>query len=273
MTSDRYSVTPLGRCLGTVKLEGFILTEAAYQPNFTLKKHLHDRALMSIVLRGSYTETFGRRPNDCKPYSVLMKPIGTDHADQYGSRGARCLIIKVDPKKLESIRAFSRVLDQSIHIRDGLLAALAMRLYKEFKLMDSASPFSIEGLILEMLGHFVRHHPESGSSTPPHWLRTAETMIREHSAGGLSSLGIASTVGVHPSHLARMFRKFYGCTIGDYLRRVRLERAAQELVHGHTSLAEVSLAAGFYDQSHLTKAFQSKFGMTPARYRAAWRSR
>jgi AraC family transcriptional regulator len=249
-----------------------MLTEAVYQPAFRISGHLHDRALMSIVLKGSYVESFGRRPNECAPYSVLMKPVGLDHGDQYGPGGARCLIVKVEPERLESIRAFSKVLDQSLHARDGNLAALAMRLYNEFKLMDGASAISIEGLILEMLGYFIRHRPESGSSAP-HWLRTAEVMIREPPEDGVSLLKVATAVGVHPSHLARMFRKFYGCTIGEYLRRARLERAAQELADKHKSLAEVALAAGFYDQSHLTRAFKSGFGLTPAKYRAALRSR
>lgn len=273
MSARPFSFTPLGRCLKSIRLEGFILTEAVYRPTSNLPRHLHDRAVMSIVLKGSYTEYFGRRPNECGPYSVLLKPVGVDHADQYGAGGARCLIVKVEPRRLESLRTFSRILDQSLHARDALLAALAVRLYKEFQLADDASALSMEGLILEMLGRFMRRNPESGSSTPPHWVRTAEAMIREQPAEQLSLLNVSAAVGVHPSHLARMFRKFYGCTVGEYLRRVRLERAVQELSHKDKSLAEVALSAGFYDQSHFTRAFKAHFGLTPSAFRAATRTR
>ena len=86
-------------------------------------------------------------------------------------------------------------------------------------------------------------------------------------------MSVAAAVEVHPSHLARVFRKFYGCTLGDFLRRVRLEHAVQALSRQEKSLAEVALAAGFCDQSHLTRAFKSHLGMTPAKFRSAMRAR
>jgi AraC family transcriptional regulator len=273
VTPPPYSFTPLGQCLKSVRLHGFILTEAVYRPTFRLPKHIHDRAVMSIVLKGSYTEYFGHRPNECAPYSVLLKPVGIDHADQYGAGGARCLIVKVEPGRLEVLRSFSKVLDQSLHARDAQLAGLSVRLYKEFRLMDDASALSMEGLILEMLGHFTRHGPESGSSAAPHWLRTAEAMIREQPAERVGLVSVAAAVGVHPSHLARTFRKFYGCAVGEYLRRARLERAVQELALKDRPLVEVALASGFYDQSHFTRVFKARFGLTPSAFRASLRER
>jgi AraC family transcriptional regulator len=275
MTMPRhYSLTPLGEHLRSVRLEGFVLTEAEYQPALNLSRHIHDHAVISIVLHGSYTESFGRRPQQCAPYSVLLKAAGDEHSDSYGSAGARCLIIKVEPKRLETMRTFSRVLDYSLHARDALLASLSLRLYREFKLMDDASALSIEGLILEMLGHSAREHSKTDSSSiQPYWLRAAEAMIRENAAESLTLLSVAEAVGVHPSHLARTFRKSYGCTVGDYLRRARLERAVEELGDEQKSLAEIALAAGFYDQSHFTRAFKAHLGTTPSRFRAALRSR
>lgn len=273
-TPPRYSLTPLGEHLRSVRLEGFVLTEAEYHPSLKLRRHIHDHAVISVVLNGSYTELLGRRPQECQPYSVLLKAAGDDHSDSYGSSGARCLIIKVEPKRLESMRTFSRVLEHSAHARDALLASLSLRLYREFKLMDDVSALSIEGLILEVLGHSARTSSRPGSSSvTPRWLRTAEAMIRESSAEPFSLLSVAEAVGVHPSHLARTFRKFYGCTVGDYLRRARLERAVEELAHGDKPLADIALSAGYYDQSHLTRAFKTHLGTTPARFRAALRSR
>ncbi|HEX8139232.1 MAG TPA: AraC family transcriptional regulator [Pyrinomonadaceae bacterium] len=270
----RYSTTPLGEHLRSFRLEGFVLTEADYRPSLNLSKHIHDHAVISITLSGSYTELLGRRPQECKPYSVLLKAAGDDHSDSYGSTGARCLIIKVEPKRLEAMRSFSRVLEHSLHVRDAFMASLSLRLYREFKLMDDASVLSIEGLILEVLGHSTRpSSPPLSSGLRPHWLRKAEAMIRESAAEPLSLLSVAVAVGVHPSHLARTFRKFYGCTVGDYLRHARIERAVAELAHENKSLADVALAAGFYDQSHFTRAFKTHLGTTPKRYRAALRSR
>lgn len=273
MTQRHYSPTPLGERLRRVSLEGFVLTEAVYQPSSALSKHVHDHAIISIVLKGSYTEFFGSRPHECGPYSVLLKAAGEDHNDQYGRAGARCLIIKVEPNRLESIRSFSNVFDRSTHVPEGAVTALAIRLYQEFKIKDSASALSVEGLVLELLGQATRRDLRPDPSAPPPWLRSAESIIRDQFNEPIGLMSVAAAVEVHPSHLARMFRKFYGCTMGDFLRRVRLEHAVQEISRQKKSLAEVALGAGFCDQSHLTKAFKANLGMTPAKLRSAMRAR
>ena len=78
---------------------------------------------------------------------------------------------------------------------------------------------------------------------------------------------LAAGVGVHPVTLARAFRRTFGCTIGEYLRRLRIERAAEQLATGTQPLAEIALAAGFADQSHFSNVFRRRVGMSPSAYR------
>jgi AraC family transcriptional regulator len=78
---------------------------------------------------------------------------------------------------------------------------------------------------------------------------------------------IARAVGVHPVHLARAFRRFFGCSPAHYLRRVRIERAARMIRSSSHPLAEIAATCGFVDQSHLTRAFTRSLGTSPAAYR------
>jgi AraC family transcriptional regulator len=87
---------------------------------------------------------------------------------------------------------------------------------------------------------------------------------RSSRIGYLSDL--ATIAGVHPSHLARTFRRNHGCAIGDYVRQLRVERGAALLKEQHLSLAEVAIACGFHDQSHFTRVFRNAFGISPGRY-------
>ena len=84
----------------------------------------------------------------------------------------------------------------------------------------------------------------------------------------MSLIALATLVGVHPSYLARMFRRHYGCSVGDYVVRLRLDFAIRELINSDLSLAEIASAAGFYDQSHFTHVFKFHFGITPSNLRA-----
>src|SRR5437667_238344 len=78
-------------------------------------------------------------------------------------------------------------------------------------------------------------------------------------------------IGVHPAHLARAFRARYGETLGEYVRRLRLEWAAGEMIATDKPLTFLAVEAGFCDQSHFTRAFKRQFGITPARFRAMQR--
>jgi AraC family transcriptional regulator len=83
---------------------------------------------------------------------------------------------------------------------------------------------------------------------------------------------LAAAAGVHPAHLARTFRRCYGCTVGDYVRNLRTERARQELRTSDRPLAELALALGYADQSHFATAFRRQTGMTPGAFRQAFRA-
>lgn len=77
---------------------------------------------------------------------------------------------------------------------------------------------------------------------------------------------IAKAVGIHPVHLAREFHRRFGRTIGEQIRFLRIEYASRILAYGRP-LAEVALAAGFSDQSHLSKTFLSLVGSPPGQFR------
>ncbi len=68
---------------------------------------------------------------------------------------------------------------------------------------------------------------------------------------------------------ARAYRHWRGEGIGEVRRRRRLEAAALLLERDDAGLADVAIAAGFCDQSHMTRAFKQQLGRTPAAIRSA----
>lgn len=267
----RFSPITLGQHLKSVEAGGFILTETTHAPCLTLPRHVHERANISFVLKGSFTEVMSRGTQECGPLSLLVKPAGEVHSNEYGRAGARCLIIEVGQQRLAAIRSHSEVFDRAEHVRGGLLPALALRVYQEFRLRDKASPLVIEGLVLEMLGQTTRRAVRASPFAPPRWLQQARDLCHEHFAQPISLVAIAASVGVHSSHLARTFRKYYQCTVGEYVRRLRLDYAAREIEHSDKPLVEIATAAGFYDHSHFTHAFKGHTRLTPTEYRASVR--
>jgi AraC family transcriptional regulator len=118
-----------------------------------------------------------------------------------------------------------------------------------------------------MLGETSRQNNFGNLSAPPRWLKEAQELIHQHFAERLSLYGIANTIQVNPSHLARTFRKHFHCSIGEYVRRLRIEYAVREMLESDLSLAEIALASGFSDQSHFNHEFKRHMLITPTEYK------
>jgi AraC family transcriptional regulator len=125
----------------------------------------------------------------------------------------------------------------------------------------------IEGLALQMTAETFRQTTAPVPVIPP-WLEAAKNILQEQFSDRPSLLHLAKSVGVHPVHLAREFRRFYGCTMTEYVLQRRLDYACREILNSRASLSEIALAAGFFDQSHFTRTFKMLMGMSPNQYRA-----
>jgi AraC-type DNA-binding domain-containing proteins len=256
-----------GEQLGQLNISGFVLTETFHEPRLILPRHDHEHANINFTLDGSFRETVGNRPQECESGSLLVKPPGEPHGNQYGRKGAHCLVVEMSPRRLDDIRAFTSLFDTPAHIKGGTLSLIMRRIYGELRGQASGFELVIEGLILEMLGQAFRQNNLRDRATPPSWLKQAQELIHQHFAEKISLHLIADAVQIHPSHLARAFRKYHRCSIGEYVRRLRIEYAAQEILKSALSLTDISLAAGFSDQSHFTHEFKRQLRTTPAEYK------
>jgi AraC family transcriptional regulator len=108
---------------------------------------------------------------------------------------------------------------------------------------------------------------------PQDWLKRAEAIIRDRFSESVSLNEVAKTVAIHPVHLARTFRQHYRCSIGEYVRKLRVEFAREAIVTTDCALTDIGMAAGFYDQSHFARTFKHATGLTPSALRAMTRTR
>src|ERR1700730_4944387 len=268
-----YSPITLGEPVRQLDAGVFMLTEASYAPTCLLPRHAHDCATISMVLKGGCIETIGNFGYECIPFSPIMKPAGALHSNQYGPAGAKCLLIEVKPSGLEMVRSFSGILDDVINVQNAAMRGSAMRIHREFQLMDCASALSIEGLVLEMVGAATRRRARGLSILPPYWIREVKHFVDEHFKEQITLSTLAKRVDRHPAYLSQVFRRCYRSTIGDYLRQFRLDYASEQMTYSSEPVADIATAAGFYDQSHFTHAFKVHTGVTPAEFRAAARKK
>lgn len=101
----------------------------------------------------------------------------------------------------------------------------------------------------------------------PWQARRAQEMIAADLAGETPLAEVAAACGLSASHFARAFRKTTGLPPHAWLLQARVERAKALLRRAEGTIADVAQACGFADQSHLTRVFTHRVGLSPG----AWR--
>ena len=251
----------------SIDTEAFRISRVAFAPG-RLARHYHDRACLTVVLRGSFVEQFANRPVDCRPGGLLLKPAGESHSDEFA--GSTQIIIEPDGQAAKKLDGADRAFGEVSYSRNALAAALGERIAGELDVDDPFMPLAVEGLALELLADGFRagvRVRRSSSPAPPAWLaRVRDCLDDERRRMTLTEL--ARVAAVHPAYLARVFRRCYGESIGRYARRSRLDWVARQLLESDEPLSSIAISAGFADQSHQTRSFRAHRGCTPGRYRS-----
>jgi AraC family transcriptional regulator len=217
-----------------------------------------------LIRQGTYREEYGDRQRSCGPLMLAFHPPEEVHAEHIDGEEVHSFNIEITPSWLRDV-AGAAPLDQPFDSRGGPLVGLAVRLLDEFERPDVSSPLIIEGLTLQLLGLGARE--AGGGPTAPRWLLRVRDLLTERCTAAFTLAGLATEAGVHPGYLAGAFRRHFGCSVGDYVRRQRVALACRHLTGSVAPLADVALLAGFADQSHFTRTFKRQIGLTPAAYR------
>jgi len=247
----------------SLSVSGFRFSENSYSPQISLPRHSHELAHLCFVLKGSYTESLGNKSAERTPATLIFYPPDTVHAE--GSHtGGRHFLIEVETWRVETLREYGALLDDPLALCGESHVWPAARLYKEFCDMDELSPLTLEGLALELMVNALRQPNENQA---PKWLNLARQALRANFSNPPTLGSLAKIAGVHPVHLARVFHKFMQCTIGEYVRQLRIEYACARMTTSDDPLVDIALSSGFGDHAHFSRSFKRVTGMTPTQYR------
>lgn len=202
--------------------------------------------------------------------TLLFRPAGVMHTNQYGTENVRQLLFGFAPGTLEEFCRLGAIeTRQPACLVGGAPAAIAVRIYRLLRSgADHAVNLDAEELLLEMLRGAedrVRVQPSDRSAD---WLDRVEENVRSRLRDPPRLAELATEHDRHPVYLARAFRQRFGRSVGEHIRRLRVDRAMQLLLDSHEPVGRLSLSLGFYDQSHFTRAFVNEVGFPPGRFRS-----
>ena len=245
----------------------FTVTESRYAPEARIARHDHQLASLNVVLAGGYDEGFGRHRRRGDPGVVIIHPEGEHHDEVHDPVVATVLTIEIDSGFLPTLRPVTRMFDEPWHRTDFSFVTAAYRLRSTLTRGDQLSSVVIESTILEMIARLDASSLRDSSGAV--WLLDVRDRLEAEFCVIPTMEALSEQAGVHPVHLARAFRRRFGCSVGDYVRRLQVGKAALMLEGGGEPLAAVAFEAGFADQSHMTRRVHAETGSTPG----AWRQR
>jgi AraC family transcriptional regulator len=238
----------------------FDCMDVDYAGRLALPRHIHTHTAIWTVFDGEFSQVIGRREHRARRGVTLIVPAEEPHIDVIGPTPVRSLVLAVP-----AFEQLGRLGRESQAVIDGDVFILASRMRTELAKADTAASLLLEGYGLEIMGSLLRMpFDETGK---PVWMRAVIARLRAEFQTALSLSEIAHDVGVHPVYFARVFRKVNGESVGEFVRRLRIEYAARQLTGSSDRLSDISTAAGFADQAHFCRAFRRTMGMTPTEFR------
>jgi AraC-like DNA-binding protein len=124
----------------------------------------------------------------------------------------------------------------------------------------------LAGALLECYPSNVTEQNLAGDPSLPETLKDAVAFIHLHAAGEVSINGIAAAVQLTPRAVQYLFRRQLDTTPTEYLRRVRLHRAHQELIAGEratTTVTEIARRWGFAHTGRFAVLYRQTYGQSP----------
>lgn len=253
-------------------------------------RHTHEQFGIGIVERGAQKSFSGRGMVEAGPGDVItVNPAEVHDGTPIGDAGRAWRMLYFDPEVVAELahdlhpgngnRHTSAEFDRPV-VRD---AGLAQRVRLLFAQMTDPTlqreALLREQLLLSVLAdalHAPHCRPNGGSNgslnghpdEAPHAIRIARARIDDDPAAAVSLLDLAHDTGLSRFQVLRGFARMTGLTPHAYQLQRRVALARRLIAQG-MPLADTAAACGFADQSHMTRQFVRKYGVSPGMVAAA----
>ena len=122
-----------------------------------------------------------------------------------------------------------------------------------------------EHLFIEIFEKFLK---QKRSQKIPSWAKELKEIIQDQVDTNITLKQLSKDLDINPAYLSREFSKYFNdLSFGEYLRKLRIEKAIEYLHSSNYSLTKIAYLTGFSDQSHFTRIFKKHTGQNPSVYR------
>jgi len=256
--------------------------------------HWHEEAEFTLVTEGCGTYQVQLTSYEVKAgdllfippatlHSITAHPGGHMHSETYvfhmqflGMHAADvCAVRYLTP--ISSQKLLPPVLFSIEHPLYSQIRGIFLDLNTVHAAKENGYELLLKADFLRLIALLLPYCSEASAQAPLHSEHTAKLKvvleyIDQHCTEELSIAQLAKLCYFSEYHFMRFFKKYIGMSCLEYIKNLRLEKAAELLEQGTLSTLDVSLLAGFHNLSYFHREFKKKYGMTPKKFRAQCRS-
>ena len=138
---------------------------------------------------------------------------------------------------------------------------LLLRMHKELLANDNLTDISVQMLLLNIVDYSHQH-----SCHRPQWIVRLSELLHDQWNQSHNLADLSLNLQVHPVTISRYFPSYFGCTLGEYVRKIKIEKSLPLIRNNKYTLTEIALECGFFDQSHFTRNFKVLTGLLPKEF-------
>lgn len=226
--------------------------------------HAHQNPHFSFILEGGNLEQRKGFSTDCLPGRVLFYHSGELHQNVNVLYPSKNFNVEIDENFLSKYDLTELAIDSKL-VSDSEIKFTMLRIYKEVIYQSEITELAVHSLILGTITK--KEIIKKGSAGQPCWVGKIIEVLNDRWNENFSLSGLSQAAGVHPTTISKHFPKYFSCTLGEYVRRLRVERSFSLIKQSNLSLTDVALECGFADQSHFIRVFKNLTGLLPSTFR------
>lgn len=224
--------------------------------------HTHEKPIISFVLYGGnkeyrknkMIERVGGSINFYNPYEL--------HKNIYNTFPSKHISLEIDDAFFNKFDYSKSDIELAV-IKNYDSHLTFIKLMNEIKMEGTRSRSSAEMLFVAFIENSINAKEDFVFSS---WMLSVRDLLNDRWNENISLKELADKVNVHPTTISKNFKPFFQCTLGEYMRKLKVEKAISMLISSEQSLTEIAHTCGFSDQSHFTRVFKSATGYLPKQF-------
>lgn len=248
-----------------IQLDNLIITDTEYTHD-RVDWHTHQNPYFTFLLTGNMLETNKKESYECSEGTLLFHNWQDAHCNIKRPGYTRGFHIELEKDFFERYQLPLNQLEGSLKLDNPVLKLLFRSMYLETKYTGAIEILAIRESLFKVFGLLANVRKQE-TARQPAWVKKIKEALNDADTSLLSWDALAALAQVHPVHLSRQFPKYFHTTVGDYLKKLRIEQAAGLLSKKAVPLTQIGYECGFADQSHFIRSFKQAVGVTPLQYR------